>query len=442
MKTLYQKTKLGKIQEWKIWVEANGESGFPEVHVEYGLSDGKKQTTFDVVKEGVNIGKANETTALEQANLTMERKITKQIDDGYVEELEDTEKDTSIDFSKPFPKELCFFKPKNSIDDKKLAALEKAKRAVFTVKRDGQMHIARMSDLGLEIYSRRMDLESAKYPHLMTAMRKMPKQTVLLGEIILDIDGKDNFRAVSSICRSDPEESIAKQKEKGLVKYYVFDIAFLKGKNLLTTTTFAERRKLLADIINDFDSEYVMLAEVINKPHKKAMQEIRDRKLEGLVVWDADGIMESDRAFTFNGKADRPNVIWKSKPKYEDDFIVRWSPSEGIGCYGKGKNKEKIKNVFIYQLDDAGNEIYLGKCGGGLSDAQRDFYTDAAKFPRVWRIEYDSIQPKTGALRFPVFNADRTLVGDKDMSECDMSDAIKEARAMEPEEDEEEEAEE
>jgi hypothetical protein len=146
--------------------------------------------------------------------------------------------------------------------------------------------------------------------------------------------------------------------------------------------------------------------------------------------------MQSGEDFTFNGKAYRPNILWKSKPKYEDDFIVRFDPDNGIGDYGNGKNKSKIKNVQIYQLDKNGKEVCLGKCGGGLSDEQRDFYTNTKLFPRVWRIEYDSVQPGTGALRFPVFNSDRTLSGDKSIDECYMSDSIKQAREQDNEEEE------
>ena len=46
----------------------------------------------------------------------------------------------------------------------------------------------------------------------------------------------------------------------------------------------------------------------------------------------------------------------------------------------------------------------------------------------MWKIEYDSIQVKTGSLRFPVFNADRTLIGDKSIDECFLNDDIKESR--------------
>jgi ATP-dependent DNA ligase len=248
-----------------------------------------------------------------------------------------------------------------------------------------------------------------------------------LGEIILiNDDGTDNFNGVSQICRSDPDKAIAKQEELGKVSYYIFDVAFWYGDCLLTKSPYMERYSLCVEYMDDIfslsDREYILYPEILHMTHAEAIQTMKARKLEGLVVWDAQGKMKDKEAFTFNGKAYRPNVLWKSKPKYEDDFIVRF------GEYGTGKNKNKIKNVTIYQLDAQGNEIYLGKCGGGLSDEQREFYTDESKFPRVWRIEYDSIQPKTGSLRFPVFNADRTSIGDKSIEECFMSDAILKAR--------------
>lgn len=432
---LYQKTRLGKIQQWKIWVKENGESGSPEVWIEHGLEDGKKQTTHDIISEGVNIGKSNETTPLQQAMLTMERKITKQKENGYCETIDELDKSLTIDFSQQFPKELCFYKPKNSIDEKKLKKLENSGQAIFTVKHDGMMHIVRKSNaFGVEIYSRRMDLVTDKYPHLIEAFKKLPDGTVLLGEIILTgyNNHKEAFNAVSQICRSDPEKAIEKQKELGKVSYYIFDVAFVDGKNWLTSVAWLLRWSKSKDLAKMCDSEYVMAAEVLKKPHKEALEEVKKRKLEGIVVWDKKGVMEDNSAFTLNGKAYRPNVLWKSKPKYEDDFIVRFDPKNGIGEYGSGKNHGKVKSVHLYQLDENGEEVFLAKCGGGLSDEQRDFYT-TAKYPRVWRVEYDSIQPKTGSLRFPVFNADRTFAGDKDVKECIMSEQIIQARGEEDE---------
>lgn len=435
--TLYQKTRTGKIQEWKIWVVEKGKSGYPEVHISHGLTDGKKQTTFDIIKAGVNEGKANSTSALKQAELVMERKITKQKEKGYSEEQGGTKYSTDIDWSKPLPEPLRFYKPKNSIEDSKLDELEKEGRAVYTVKRDGQNHVIVMSDFGLTIYSRTMDDCSDKYPHLVEALKPLPTKTILLGEIILDSGGKDNFNLVSSICRSDTSEAILKQNKYGKVKYYVYDLAYLNGKNLLTTTKFKDRRELMLKLIKGLSSKYIVPSEVISQPHEKALREVVNRGLEGLVMFDSEGTMKDGVAFSMSGKAERPSGVAKVKPTLESDFIVRWDPKNDIGDYGKGKNKDVVGNVFLYQLLD-GQEVFLGKCGGGLSDFQRKFYT-TAEYPRVWRVEFSAVQPKTGKLRFPVFNADRTLAGDKGIKECDMDPRIKAAREQEPEEEEVEE---
>lgn len=428
--TLYQKAKTGKIKIWSGQVISRGKSNYPEIHYEWGLVDGKKQLTIEVVSKGVNEGKINETTALQQARLELDRKITKKRKEGYVESLESVYEEHRIDFSKPLPKELCFYKPKNSIDEKKIKELEKNKRAVYTVKRDGMMHIVRTSkEFGVEIYSRRMDLVTDKYPHLVHEFSKLPPGLVFLGEMIIDKNGKDNFNAVSQICRSDADKAITKQEQLGKVTYYIFDLAYYYNNNALVEFGYKDRLYNIKLLIEQYDlnDEYVMPVEVVEKSHREALQEMQDRNLEGLVVWDAEGTMAENEAFTFNGKAYRPNVLWKSKPKYEDDFIVRFDPENGVGEFGKGKHYGKVGSVFCYQLDENNKEVFLGKCGGGLTDKQREEYT-AAEYPRVWRIEFDSIQPKTGSLRFPVFNADRTIQGDKLLEECLMSDKIKQAR--------------
>jgi hypothetical protein len=439
---LYKQTRTGKIQEWKIWVKDKGNSAYPEVWVSHGIVDGKKQQTYDIIDKGVNIGKANETSPLEQAKLTAERKITKQIEEGYKYTIEEAEVQQSIDFDKRFPKELCFYKPKNSIDQKKIDKLEKASRLIITKKEDGQMYIVRKSKLfGVEIYSRRMDLETEKFPHLVPLFNKLPYGTVLLGEMVLT--GYNNhiiaYKNVSKICRSDPEEAIRKQDMLGKTSYRIFDIAFFNYENWLTSKNYEKRYNKAVELAKQckFESNnYIKAVKKFDVNHTEAMQYAINNKAEGLVLWDSFDTMKDNDWATFNGKAYRPNVVWKSKPKHEDDFIVRFDPDNKIGDYGKGKNKNKLGKVFVYQLDENGREIYLGKCGGGLSDKQREFYTDSTKFPRVWRIEFDTAQPGTGALRYPVFGVDRTLNNDKDMHECLIGEVIKLAREEESEKDE------
>ena len=78
---LFKQTSLGKIQQWGIHVEGN------LITTVYGLTDGKKQSTTDILKHGLNIGKSNETTPEQQAELQAEQEYQGKLKRGYVLEL-------------------------------------------------------------------------------------------------------------------------------------------------------------------------------------------------------------------------------------------------------------------------------------------------------------------------------------------------------------------
>ena len=92
-KKLYKLTSHGTIQEWEIWVENN------VIHKNYGLQNGKKQHVTDVIKKGKNIGRSNETTKEEQAELEAQALWTKKQEKDYretIEELNSKEKTSSF----------------------------------------------------------------------------------------------------------------------------------------------------------------------------------------------------------------------------------------------------------------------------------------------------------------------------------------------------------
>lgn len=82
--TLYKIDNKNKIREWKVSVEDFG--SYAIINVVHGEENGKKQTKQTIIKSGKNIGKANETTCLEQAIFEAKSKWSKQIDKGYCEE--------------------------------------------------------------------------------------------------------------------------------------------------------------------------------------------------------------------------------------------------------------------------------------------------------------------------------------------------------------------
>lgn len=76
--TLYKKSSSGAVQQWSVFAEDD------VVTVEFGQVDGKFQTKTTTCK-GKNIGKANETSAEDQALKEAKAKWEKQLKKGYVE---------------------------------------------------------------------------------------------------------------------------------------------------------------------------------------------------------------------------------------------------------------------------------------------------------------------------------------------------------------------
>jgi len=86
---LFQKSSTGKMKEWKIWVVKILDSGHDygaEIHNSHGFVGGKLQEDIEIVKEGKNIGKKNETTPFEQACSQAESQWNKKIDKGYTQD--------------------------------------------------------------------------------------------------------------------------------------------------------------------------------------------------------------------------------------------------------------------------------------------------------------------------------------------------------------------
>jgi hypothetical protein len=75
--TLYKRTPNGKIQQWRIWTSGS------YVNTEYGELSGKMQYKQDLIKEGKNIGKRNETTPIQQAVVDATNKWNKRYRDDH-----------------------------------------------------------------------------------------------------------------------------------------------------------------------------------------------------------------------------------------------------------------------------------------------------------------------------------------------------------------------
>ena len=218
----------------------------------------------------------------------------------------------------------------------------------------------------------------------------------------------------------------------GKLCYYVFDIAFFNGEDLISNVPIKNRLKLMKDIFKlqidtgqNIDikllkvenklrrsillNNYIGPIEIYRTDFNNDLELAKQLKFEGFVVLDVESSF-GDKAYSFDGKAQRPDAIVKRKPKFEDEFVI-------TGWYeGNGRNRGSLGGFYIKQIHPITNEwINCGKCGGGFSDEQRVEYWNEKEelIGTTIKVEFDSRQPpKDGryALRFPEYKgpADKT----------------------------------
>lgn len=455
----------------------------------HGVLDGKTQSTSHTY-EGVNLGKRNEVSSEDYALDRAARKAELKKREGYREFKDGAfveERADRVDFDKPLPKNLAFLKPANSIGTGLMKKV-RAGKTLFTRKRDGMMHPLRFLEDDAEIYSRRMlralDKEPARpweerFPHIYDEMLQLldsglvPPNSILLGELIMDRNGLDDFEHVESVTKSLTHKAISDQDKEGYVSFYVWDIAFWDGAPVISTMPTGQRLELLQETLDEAGMKFIhpieiWTAEQIWDIAPELDIQIEGRKLiyrkqlsefpeawytdedgreyryfldklaqevakhfgwEGFVAVDPEGVYK-DRAFNFRGKPDRPSSFTgKLKPLYEDDFIAYWDPDNGLGTYGNGRNQSLVGSLALFQLTEDYEEVYICDVGGGIRDKHgkdypsgplRAWLSDTSLYPMVVSVAYDSRtytsqKGKTNALRFPRILRFRE---DKDVEEC------------------------
>ena len=88
---LYTLDTKGKTRYWKAYSDLQSDrNGWITIKIEYGVKDSAKFITKERhVKSGKNIGKSNETSVQQQAELEIGYLYQKQFDDGYVLDITD-----------------------------------------------------------------------------------------------------------------------------------------------------------------------------------------------------------------------------------------------------------------------------------------------------------------------------------------------------------------
>lgn len=373
--------------------------------------------------------------AVDNATFSINREIRKKEEHGYVEYVDGnplTTIATSIDFSKPLPKNFCPLKPQSSISDSAHEKIHKSGKARYSRKFDGFGTIFVFSDFGgWQAYSRRMDIITEWFPNHIAELEAsdFPKGTILVGEMVcIRDDGTDNYKATSRVCRSDADvaRKLIEDKECPEPNYFIFDMLFYDGKPL-NKMTYDNRSKIWRKFSKKLIKPVTYHNVDINTWEKLALEQ----KWEGFVITDGDCIPD-DKFFSFDGEAKRPKGHFKLKTVRTTDAVVY------AVSMGNGKRLDAVGSIFVKQLDsETGLFFNCGKVGSGFTEETTEEMTNLCKekgipflkkdpealkidlqdtsHDIVVEIKFNERQEDTNKFKFPVFVR---IHNDKLPSEC------------------------
>lgn len=286
---LYKRTSTGKIQMWQIGLEAGvtpyGANSPTVIYTIYGQVDGKLQRAEDTITEGKNIGKANETTVLDQAIAEAKSQWEKKVKKGYVQNLEDAEQgkiDTNMITGGIEP--MLAYKYEDQGHKIKFPALVQPKL-------DGHRCVAIYQNGTCTLWSRTRKAITG-LPHVQRAVEEMLSHVNFDEPIILDgelynHDYHDKFEQLTSFIRSATPKPGAE-----VVQYWVYDV--------IVDKPMSERAEML-DLLMAHQNKTVIPVQAEEAVDTDTMMEIffiyLDNGFEGLMVRNTNGMYKNKRSY-------------------------------------------------------------------------------------------------------------------------------------------------
>jgi len=160
-----------------------------------------------------------------------------------------------------------------------VTTLPEGKEWSYEIKLDGFRLEAVKKKSETSLYSRRGNLLNEKFPYIATALKALPDDTILDGEVVaLDEQGRSDFNLLQNFRSAEAK-----------IHYYVFDILVLKGKDV-SVLPLEKRRQILDRVLKRNDHISSSPAEAGSS--KKILTFVKQHGLEGVVAKRLDGIYE------------------------------------------------------------------------------------------------------------------------------------------------------
>lgn len=368
---LFKKNSNHSIQYWEISVEHKLSNSI--IRTEYGqLNTLNPQETHDLINFGKNIGKSNETTYMQQAELEALYRWEKKKKRGYVEKIDDATSgkvDTLI---------------AGGIDPMLAHSYDKqGHKIIFPCyvqpKLDGHRCIAIIQNGKCSLWSRtRKPITSV--PHINKELLTKLSENASNPNWIIDGElysskFKNDFESISHIVRQqepDPNHTD--------IEYHIYDC-------VLTNDEFSYRWRILENNLGNsnkycklVDTRYILQESDI----KIWFDNYIKQGYEGLMLRNCKGGYENKRSYN----------LQKLK-KFEDaEFKV-------VGIIeGKGKLHGHVGSFTCY--DPVSDKTFDVKMSGNIDKLKEYFTNDKLWYGKMLTVQFQGRTGKKGVPRFPI----------------------------------------
>ncbi|WP_424495279.1 DNA ligase D [Salinimicrobium sp. GXAS 041] len=287
---------------------------------------------------------------------------------------------------------------------------------IYELKWDGYRALANVSEGKVDLYSRNGISFKQKFASIYENLKSIPHDVILDGEIVaLNEDGLPNFQSLQNY-QTNPV---------GELRYYVFDLLFLNGHNIMHLPLL-ERKSLIEDVIEDVPQVYY--CDHIDTMGKSFYEKTVDAGMEGVIA------KKGDSEYIPGSRS----ANWLKIKAFESQ--------EAIICgFTEPKESSLPFGSLILGMFREDKLIYIGNCGTGFDDqARKDLFKKfepliTEKSPFDKKINLKGRKPtwlspeliceatfsewtKSGHMRHPVFKG---LRNDKIPSEIDKEKEVK-----------------
>ncbi len=370
--TLYGEASTGKTKVWSI--EVFERNGFGVIRTSHGYEGGKMQVAEKVIYSGKNIGRSNETTAVEQAIIEARATFSKKTDAGYVA--------AAGGGGGAAPAGAARAKEAHDVPSPMLAHdyTKRSRSIVYPCfvqrKYDGTRCVAVPS--GAERQSGGLFSRNRKrYPHMehiIAEIADLPADLILDGELYSDTLP---FHEIVGLVKRQTQKPGDAEKQKQ-IKLHVYDI--------VSDDPYEERLGRLQALFAAKRYQHLTLVETLKCPDETSMRGLHD-----IFVGEGyEGIMLRNAAAPYK-VGQRSADLQKYKEFQDDEFeVIDFKEGEGAeeGCV-----------IWICRCSNG--ETFSCRPRGTRED-RAALYADGASYVgKKLTVRYQELSPD-GVPRFPV----------------------------------------